>query len=371
MKTKLLSAISLLAITTFSQAATYQATTWLTPGHVLTEYGYVPYLEDIQTATENDVNFELYTSGALVPARTTLGSVGDGVAQLGLVAAAYTPSELPLSGMVMDLAFAATDALATAIAFTELSMTNERFQREYTQHNTVTLGAYSTPVYLIACMSDVLSTDDIRGKKVRTAGTAQNEWISSLDAVPVAVPSTDIYSGLERGSVDCTLLDATNLENGPKLGEVVRSLTMLDQGTAIGMSYVFNQDFWRDIGAENRRRILDVTAKAIAVKQINYETQVEASLKKTRARGVSVNQPDQSLVDALDAFRTQTLATTPQRTAKERRIADPSDVAQEYLTLEQKWKDLLDDVDRNDVEAVANLMHREIFDKIDEHSYGL
>lgn len=374
MRKYLLSAASLLAVATVGLGAaadTYQASTWLEPSHILTKDAYVPYLAEIKAATEDGIDFELYTSGALVPAQTTLSGVGDGVAQLGLVAAAYTPSELPLSGMINDLAFTATDSLATALAFTEIAMTNQRFIDEYGQHGTVVLGAYSTPTYLFACMSDITSTDNIRGKKIRTAGTAQNEWISSLGAVPVSVPSTDIYSGLERGSIDCTLGDATNLENGPKFGEVTRTVTLLDQGTSLGMTYVYNKSFWNEIGPEARRKILDLTARGVALTQISYEAAVQDSLDKTRARGTAFNEPDQSLVDALAAFRAKVIETYPLRTQSDRGIADPTDVAHDYLALEEKWKGLLDGVDRNDVDAVTALVASEIYSKIDENSYGL
>ena len=75
MRKYLLSAASLLAVATVGLGAaadTYQASTWLEPSHILTQFGYVPYLEDIKTATEAAVDFELYTSGSLVPAKTTL-----------------------------------------------------------------------------------------------------------------------------------------------------------------------------------------------------------------------------------------------------------------------------------------------------------
>ncbi len=375
MRKYLLSAASLLAVATVgihaASATTYQASTWLEPSHILTKDAYVPYLAEIKAATGEAVDFELYTSGALVPAQTTLSGVGDGVAQLGLVAAAYTPSELPLSGMINDLAFASADSLATALAFTEIALTNQRLIDEYGQHGTVVLGAYSTPVYLFACMADITNTDNIRGKKIRTAGTAQNEWISSLGAVPVSVPSTDIYSGLERGSIDCTLGDATNLENGPKFGEVARTVTLLDQGTSLGMAYVYNKAFWNEISPEARRQILDLTAHAIARTQISYEAAVQDSLDKTRARGTTFNEPEQSLVDALAGFRAKVIETYPQRTQADRGIADPTAVAQDFLALQEKWQGLLAGVDRNDVDAVAALIASEIYSRIDENSYGL
>lgn len=371
MKRLLCSVASLMAFAMMGQADTYQATTWLEPSHILTVDGYVPYLEDIREATGDAVSFELYTSASLLPAQTTLSGVGDGVAQLGLVAASYQPSELPLSGLINDLSFTTTDAMAAGLALTEIAMTNQRFIEEYTQHNTVALGGYSTPVYLFACMTDIRSTNDIRGKKIRTAGTAQNEWIGSLGAVPVAVTSNDIYSGLERGSIDCTLSDATVLENGPKFGEVIRSLTMLEQGSTLGMTYIVNQDFWQNIGPETRRQILDVTARAVALTQIGYDTAVNDALERTRARGVSFNEPDQSLADALAGFRESVIETFPQRTQTERGIADPTDVAQEYLALQMKWQGLLDGVVREDVDALAALIHEQIYSRVDENTYGL
>ncbi|HMM08730.1 MAG TPA: C4-dicarboxylate TRAP transporter substrate-binding protein [Paracoccus solventivorans] len=374
MRQYLLSAASLLAFAIAAGTAgaeTYQASTWLEPGHILTKDGYDPYLDEIRAATEGAVDFEFYTSASLLPAQTTLSGVGDGVAQMGLVAASYQPSELPLSGMVNDLAFAATDPMATALALTEIAMTNQRFIDEYGQHGTVVLGAYSTPTYMFACMSDVTSTDNIRGKKIRTAGTAQNEWIGSLGAIPVAVVSNDIYSGLERGSIDCTLSDATVLENGPKFGEVIRSLTMLEQGATLGMTYIVNKDFWTAIGPESRRRILDATAAAVARTQIGYDTAVSDALDKTRARGVAFNEPEQSLVDALAAFRENVVESFPKRTEAERGVADPTSVAQEFLALQDKWHGLLEGVDRGDVDAVAALVAAEIYSRLDENTYGL
>ena len=39
---------------------------------------------------------------------------------------------------------------------------------------------------------------------------------------------------------------------------------MLEQGTSLGVTYVYNKDFWSEIGPENRRKLLDVTARGVA-----------------------------------------------------------------------------------------------------------
>lgn len=370
MKKAIIAAASVLSFTS-AHAATYQATNWMAPTHILNGVAYERLIPDIKEATGGEIDFELYSSGSLVPAQTTLGAVGDGVAQLGVVAASYTPSDLPLSGMINDLAFVATDDMATALALTEVSMTNSRMVEEFDKHNTVMVGAYSTPTYVFLCMSDLGDVDSLKGMKIRTAGTAQNEWIASLGAIPVAVPMTDVYSGLERGAIDCTLSDPTNLEAGYKFWEVAKTITMLEQGTSLGLSYVYSKDFWNEIGAENRRKILDVTARNVARTQIAYAQAVDSALEGSKERGLAINQPDASLVEALDAFRANVIETYPGRTEKDRRVADPSDLADEFLALQEKWTGLLEGIDRYDEDALTQLVSDEIYSKVDENSYGL
>lgn len=352
-------------------AATYQATNWMAPSHILNGVAYERFIEDVKEATNGSIDFELYSSGALVPAQTTLGAIGDNVAQLGIVAASYTPSDLPLSGMINDLAFVAEDEMATAFALTEISLKNQRMLDELKSHNTLLLGAYSTPTYVFLCMNELQDVGSLKGLKIRTAGTAQNEWVASLGAIPVAVPMTDVYSGLERGSIDCTLSDPTNLETGYKFWEVVKHVTKLEQGTSLGLTYVYNLEFWQEITPEQRRQLLDTTARNVVRAQIAYAQTVDSALAGAVERGVQMHEPHESLTKALADFRVNVIETYPSRTAKDRRVDDPTALAQEFLALQQKWTDLLEPVDRYDEDAVTALVVEEIYSKLDENTYGM
>lgn len=352
------------------QADTYQATNWMAPSHILNGIAFEKLAVDLKKSTNGDIDFEIFSSGSLVPAQTTLSAVGDGVAQLGVVAASYTPSELPLSGMINDLAFVATDDMATAFAFTELLLKNKRLIKEYEKHNTVVLGGYSTPTYVFLCMKDVKSIDDVKGKKIRTNGTAQNEWITQLGGIPVAVPMTDVYSGLERGAIDCTLSDPTNLATGYRFWEIAKSITTLEQGTALGVTYVVNKDFWREIGKKNRQLFLNDVARNLARTQIAYAQTVEIGMKGAKERKIRIIQPDSGLVAALKAFRANIIDVYPKRTQTERKVKDPRDVAQEFLQLQEKWVALLSKIDRYSEDEVTQLLKTELYAKLAD-SYGL
>ena len=369
---KFLTSCALFAVMASTAAAdTYQATNWMAPSHILNSVAYEPYIKDITDVTEGRVEFELYSSGALVPAPTTLQALGDGVAQLGIVAASYTPSELPLSGLINDLAFLARDDFAAAFALAEIGVTNPGMVAEYGKHGTVFLGGYSTPVYNLFCMKELGGPETLKGLKIRTAGTAQNEWAAFLGATPVAVPMTDVYTGLERGSLDCTMSDPTNLEFGYKFKEIVRVVNELPQGTSLGATYVMNKDFWSGLDAADRRAILDRTGVALARAQVAYQQGVETGLKAATDVGVKIQEVNPELEAKLKEFQDGMLATLAQRTMEARGIEDPSALIDEYLALSEKWTKLLEGVDRNDAEAVGKIVHDEIYAKLDENSFGL
>lgn len=361
--------LPLLAGTALSE--TYQATNWMAPAHILNEFPYQQFTKDVAQATNGAVSFEVYSSGALVPAPTTMQGIADGVAQLGIVYPPYTPSELPLNNTVNDLAFVAKDDLAAAFAWTELGLTNKKVQAEWAKNGGIFAGGYSTPFYNFICMSEIVSPKDVAGKKVRVAGTAQTDWVRSLGGVPVSVPIADVYSGLERGSIDCALSDATNLDKGNKFWEVAKTVNTLPMGVVVGATYVFNTDFWNELKPEHRRAILDQVALGLARSQVAYHEGVEAALAGSKERGLKVAEPTQEMRDALTAFQNSVAEALPGKAMAERGIADPTDVLAEFTALEDKWRKLVADVDRTDPAAVAAILKTNLYDKIDENTFGV
>lgn len=369
---QLLAAAAVLPFTILAASAdNYQATNWMAPSHILNAVAYEPFVKEIAEATQNRVEFEIYSSGSLVPAPTTLQSVGDGVAQLGIVAASYTPSELPLSGVINDLAFLAKDDYAAAFALTEIGVLNPQLVAEYTRHNTIFLGGYSTPIYNFFCMKPISDPASVQGLKIRTAGTAQNEWIAFLGAVPVAVPMTDVYTGLERGSLDCTLSDPTNLEFGYKFWEIVKYVDRLPQGASLGATYVLNRDFWSSLSGDDRRAILDLTGRALVRAQIAYHEGVDSALKGSAERGIVIEEADPAMEAKLQEFQDSMLVGLAVRTMEQRKIDDPTPIIEEYLALVQKWTSLLEGVDRSDEDVLTALVNEQIYSKLDADSFAL
>lgn len=361
-KTVMAVAIAGLLASTAAMATSYRATNWLQPIHTLNAEPYQKFAESLKKATNDEIAFTVYSGGALVPAKATIQALRDGTAQLGIVYAGYTPAELPLNNVLVDLGFLVKDPMAAAFAYTEINLSNKDLINEWQKQGVIFAGGYSTPIYNFMCAKPIQSLADAKGKKIRTAGGTQTDWVASIGGVPVSVPIGDVYTGLSRGSVDCTMAEVPNLINS-KFIEVAKSITRLDMGAVPGATYVLNPDFWKELSAEHKKTMISLMAKGLADQQVGYSARADEALKLAQEK-IKVIKPDQDLVDALAAFQTSYIKDLAQSSVKERKIADPTNLIDQYTKLEAKWRDLLDKVDRKDANAVAKLLEQELYSKV-------
>lgn len=350
---------------------THMATNWMAPVHVLNDFTYQQWSSDVAKASNGALKFEVHSNGSLVPARSTMQGIRDNVAVVGVVYPGYTPAEFPLNNVVIDLVFVSDDDIAAAFAYTELSMTHPKLQAEWKKNGGVFGGGYSTPVYNFICGKAIRKLEDAKGLKIRTAGGAQSEWVKAIGAVPVSVPSPDIYSGIERGSIDCSMSDPSMLDKGAKLWEVAKSVTLLPMGVVVGANYIYNPDFWRGLKPSERKILLETMARAVARAQVAYHKGVQDALAGARKRGLELIEPSEDLKGRLAAYNKQIIDNLPKTSMASRKVADPSDLIKAYLELEIKWKDLLKGVDRTNEEAVFSVLNENLYSKLDPLKFGL
>lgn len=354
------------------QVQNITATNWMATSHVLNRENYQKWAQDVAKASGERMKIEVHSSGSLVPARTTMQGVRDGVAAVGIVYPPYTPSEFPLNNVLNDLVFVSDDDMAAAFAYTELNLKNAALQAEWRKNGGLFLGGYSTPVYNLLCSRKTIrDVNDAQGLKIRTAGGAQNAWIKALGAIPVSVPSSDIYTGLERGSIDCTMSDPSNLGTSYRFWEVAKTVTRLPMGVVVGANYVFNTKDWKSYSDEQRRILIDTIAWGIARSQVGYHNEVEIALKGARERGLEMVEPSAALNEKLAQFKRDLAKNLPQQAMQERKVADPTALIQDYLSAEQKWKQLLQSIDRSSAEAVHKVLSDNLYQQIDPANYGL
>ena len=108
----------------------------------------------------------------------------------------------------------------------------------------------------------------------------------------------------------------------------------------------------------------------LAEHRIAFDKDVEKAVDSAKEDGMTVAEPDQALKDALAEFVVADEATLIAN-AKDRGVKDPEAILTAFKALVDKWDGLLAKVDTTDVDALAALARSEIYDKLDETTYGV
>lgn len=139
---------------------------------------------------------------------------------------------LDLAGMNTDVhqARKVAEAMATVV--------NKEFERLGIRM----VAHYAYSAQLLYCRQPISSLKDVKGLKVRTIGPSSADLMKALGAQAVSMALGEIYTALERGTVDCAVTGA-GPGNGLKLPEVTTHLYTLPLAWSTA-GYFVNLAWW-------------------------------------------------------------------------------------------------------------------------------
>lgn len=356
----LAAALGAVSITGAASATTYQASIYLPASYPQAKHAYAGMFDRVREATGGDMKFDIHYGGSLLPAKTTINGMRDGVADVGFVYPSYTPAELPIQAFLNSASFVADDSLAVSLAYAELNFTNPAARAEWDKFNVVFTGAFSTPVYHMMCNTEVTSLEQAKGKRMRTAGAAFTGLSDSLGATAVSVPIGDAYSGMQRGSLDCILADPTNMLTA-SFNEVVSDMTVIPLGVVTGANWVFNKDSWNKFSDEQRNLLKDEMALALARTQLDFDQSVGASFTDAKERGISLHEAGADLTAHIDGYKAEFISNLVDNATS---VQDAQAIFDEYAQLQKTWSERLGKIDRTDEAAVAALIREHLMSKL-------
>lgn len=352
-------------------AMDFIANTFYDGQHPHAKWGYTDWAEIVSELSGGDLTAQVFTGTVLLAPRAGLQGIRDNVVQVGHHAAIYTPSELPVANAVQELGFNYSDPVTAIFAVADFSMHNEAQLAEWAEQGVVYLGAYATPPYILMCREPVRTLDELKGKRIRTAGSAVSAWVEQAGGIPVNVPSSEMYTGLERGSLDCATNAANDLVDR-SLMEVAGHTTLLPTGMYwSGPNWGFNPDFWAGLTAAQRSVFLEASARSMARMILAYTAQADAALEAARAQGGAVYEPEADLLGSVEAFRAEALERIVETATQTYGLSDPEPIIADFQATMAKWDSLLAGIDRTDEDALTALALSEIFGDIDPAAYGL
>ncbi len=344
---------------------------WVSPKHPANYGGYRPFMEAIQAAADDSISFRLFEGGALLGAKTTLSGVRDGIADVGLLALTYHPAEFPHAQLLADLAMFGVDPPATAAAITELNLLHcPPCLQEFAAQNLVYGGTYSSAPYVIIGTKTIASLADLKGARVRTPGRVWDRWATQLGAVPVSLPSTDMFEGLERGIVDVVLQPPAALRSYG-LRDVASHVTLLDLGTYhVVTLFSFNRDTWGDLNDDQRQLLLDHAALGVIGVSAAYTALDAEVIAESAEDGITFADPSEELRADRATFAAADLAVVADTARADYGIAEPEPIIDLFRKLTEKWRDRFASM-QDDPSAMAAALKAEVFDQLDASNYGM
>ena len=128
--------------------------------------------------------------------------------------------------------------------------------------------------------------EDIKGMKIRTFSVGLADFVAALGGEPVSMPVADLYTGLERGTIQGAITGPDQVE-GQRLYEVCKGLTDILCGSSPAYT-VISKKSWDRLPADLKKVIEDLaptlTNKGWEIGDINNRYGVELA----KAKGMTV-----------------------------------------------------------------------------------
>jgi TRAP-type C4-dicarboxylate transport system substrate-binding protein len=174
------------------------------PKHPQQTMVFEPWAEKINKLTNGKVKVTFFPGGALGKAPDSYDLAKNGVADITYVLQDYNPGRFPMTS-VIQLPFMITSAEQGSRAMWKLYEKFPEFQNEYKDVKLLWLFCHG-PADIFTTKKPVKALADLEGLKIRSGVAVINKALQKMGATPVTIPIPEVYSAMERGVVDGTVL---------------------------------------------------------------------------------------------------------------------------------------------------------------------
>lgn len=266
------------AVTSWAQEL--RLSTFVPPVHVIYREILVPWANEVAKATNGEVKVTLYPSMQLGGKPPDLfRQAQDGVVDLVFTLPGYTSPAFPRTQMI-ELPGLKPDGLAATNMMWDVL--DPYLLPEYAGTKVIALWG-AEDAGLMSRGKAYRSMDDLKGLRLRAPSAQQAKQLLAMGAVPIAAPITEVYPGLERGTMDGAMVPFTTILDF-RLGEVAKGFTV--SGPIFGRSaflVVMNQKKYDSLSPAARAAIDKLSGRNLSLKATEvYIKRAEDAVKSVR-----------------------------------------------------------------------------------------
>lgn len=219
--------------------------------HYLSKEAYQWWMKRVTELSDGRITFKHFPAQQLAKGKAALQKISDGSVEVGSIIPGYVSEKLPLNTVVMipGLISNSTNPSRAYQAMIEDGPVRD----EFLKHGVVPLMAGTLPPYqLVLKGQPVKSLKGLEGLKIRSGGGTMNLAVKSVNAQPVSMPSPDIYTAVERGTLDGNLFTHSSLL-AYNLHEVVKSSSKNAAFGTVAVCLAMNKDLFESFPEEDQK----------------------------------------------------------------------------------------------------------------------
>jgi TRAP-type C4-dicarboxylate transport system substrate-binding protein len=205
------------------------------------------WADQLEKRTNGRVKVKFFWMESLVKWKDMLQGVSSGIADVGVPAPTYHPTDLPLF-MLLDMPYNAVDYWAGMRATTDTATKEPHLVAELERNNLKHLGPWCSGKFNICTRKPWKSLSELKGKTFRTYGGAHINYCENLGINPIFMSYSEIYEALDRGTIDGNQTCVLQLSDALKHYEVVTQCTDPKAGFVTGGSSIaMNFKVWKEM----------------------------------------------------------------------------------------------------------------------------
>jgi TRAP-type C4-dicarboxylate transport system substrate-binding protein len=165
-------------------------------------------MDRVGELTGGRVRFDYYPSEQLGAAEDFVNLARSEVVDVAMVSPGYVAAQLPLSGVADLPGMSATSCRGSLAVESLLAEGGVLHDAEFAPDGLRPLLVGVIPGYEVMTGGGRVVTDpaDVAGLQLRSSGGAIDRTVELLGAAPVAMPVTEMYEAISRGTVDGTVI---------------------------------------------------------------------------------------------------------------------------------------------------------------------
>lgn len=240
--------------------------------------------DQIEKRTNGRVKIRMYHTESLHSAKKGFEALRSGITDITLAYPIYDPTGFHLA-FGGGLPFKYPSSHVAVRVMEELYP--EYIKAEYEKAGAkLAYWSVTNNYFLVATRKPVKTLADLKGMKIRSGGGIHSEVLKAIGAVPVMMPTPEIYESLERGVIDgCFMSPASAMSY--RLYEVGKYVTVLPIATT-DVPAAISPRAWKKLSPELQAIVFQVFREGGMNVADGYEDETTKALVEWKKKGGTV-----------------------------------------------------------------------------------